>query len=137
MATANKFNQFVEDVAHKVHNLGTDQLVCALTAAASAPVATNSVLLNLTQISYTNLSSRNITTTSSSQTSGTYSLVLTDLVLTASGAVATFRYVVIYNDTPTAPADPLITWYDYGSDVTLATSETFTLDFGATTLTIA
>jgi hypothetical protein len=136
MATFNKINAFVENLSEGVHNLGSDQLVVALTAAANAPVATNTVLANLTEISYTNLSSRNITTSSSSQTTGTYSLVLTDLVLTASGAVGPFRYVAIYNDTPTSPADPLIGWYDYGSDVTLADGETFTVNFGATTITL-
>lgn len=132
MAAFNKFNAFVEHLAEKVHNLGADQLVIALTAAANAPVAGNSVLADLTQISYTNLSSRNVTTSSSSQTSGTYKLVLADLVLTASGAVATFRYVVLYNDTPTSPADPLVGWYDYGADLTLANGETFTIDFDGT-----
>lgn len=132
MATYNKINAFVENMAEGVHNLGTGQLVVALCAAANAPVASNSVLADLTQISYTNLSSRNITTSTSSQTSGTYNLVLTDLTLTASGAVATFRYVAIYNDTPTSPADPLICWYDHGSDVTLANGETFTIDFDGT-----
>jgi hypothetical protein len=132
MATYNKHNQFVEDVAEKVHNLGADALTIALTAAANAPVATNSVLANLTQISYTNLSSRVITISTSAQASGTYKLVLSDLVLTASGAVATFRYVDMYNDTPTSPADPLIAWWDYGGDVTLASGETFTIDFDAT-----
>lgn len=130
MATYNKFNQFVEDFMEKVHNFESDQLVVALTNAANAPVATNSVLADLTEIAYTNLSSRNITTTSSAHTTGTYKLTLTDLVLTASGgAVATFRYVVIYNDTPTSPADPLICWFDYGSDVDLADGETLTIDF--------
>lgn len=130
MAAYNKFNSFMEAVHEKVHNLGADQLVVALCAAANAPVATNTILANLTQISYTNLSSRNITTASSSQTSGTYKLVLTDLVLTASGAVATFRYVVIYNDTATN--DELICWFDHGSDVTLANGETYTIDFDGT-----
>lgn len=130
MASYNKFNAFVEDVAEKKHNLGSDTLTVALTAAANAPVATNSTLANLTQVSYTNLSSRAITTTSSSQSSGTYKLVLTDLVLTASGTVATFRYVVIYNDTATN--DELIAWYDYGANVTLENGDTFTLDFDAT-----
>jgi hypothetical protein len=87
---------------------------------------------NITQISYTNLSARDVLITSSSQTTGTYKLVLTDKVLTASGAVATFRMVEIFNDDPTSPADPLIAWYDYGSDVTLANGETFTIDFDAT-----
>jgi hypothetical protein len=129
MATFNKFQAFVEHLAEKVHNLGADALTYALCAAANAPVATNSVLADLTQIAYTNLSARVPTISSSAQTSGTYKLTLADLVLTASGgAVATFRYVVLYNDTPTSPADPLIGWYDYGSNVTLADTETFTID---------
>lgn len=133
MATYNKFNQFVEDVAEKVHNLGADALTIALTATANAPVATNSILGNLTQISYTNLSARVPTISTSAQSSGTYKLVLADLVLTASGgAVAAFRYIVLFNDTPTSPADPLIGWWDYGSALTLNDTETLTLDFDAT-----
>lgn len=125
MATFTKFQPFVEDLAEKVHNLGSDQLVVALSA--SAPTNTWQTLSQVTQISYTNLSSRNITTTSSSQTSGTYKLTLTDLTLTASGSVATFRYVIIYNDTATS--DNLIAYYDYGSDVILANGDTFTINF--------
>lgn len=128
MVAFQKFYSFVEAVAEKVHNLGSDQLVIALTAAANAPVASNTQLSNLTQIAYTNLSSRNVTTASSAQSSGTYKLTCNDLVLTASGgAVETFRYVVLYNDTATN--DELIGWYDYGSNVTLADGETFTINF--------
>jgi len=135
VATFSKFQPFVEAVAEKKHNLGSDQLVIALTN--TVPVNTNAVLTDITQISYTNLSSRNVTTSASAQTSGTYKLTLTDLVLTASGAVATFRYVVLYNDTATN--DDLIGWWDYGSAVTLANGETFTVDFDGTNgvLTIA
>lgn len=144
MATFNKLNGFVEHVAEGVHNLGSDQLVVALSntapGAESTPptgATTTCVLANVTQISYANLSSRNVTTSSSSQTSGTYSLVLTDLVLTASGAVGPFQYVYLYNDTPTSPADPLISYWDYGSAVTLANGETFTVDFASNVLTLA
>jgi hypothetical protein len=132
MATYTKFYQFVEDLAHGVHNLGSDQFVVALCNAANAPVATDETLSDLTVVAYTNLSSRNITTTSSGQTSGTYKLALADLVLTASGTVATFRYVVIVNDTPTSPADPLIGFYDYGGDVDLGSGDTFTINFDDT-----
>ena len=128
MATFNKFNSFTEAVCEKVHNLGSDTLKVALTN--SAPVASNTQLSNITEISYTNLSSRAITTSSSTQTSGTYKLVLNDLVLTASGAVGPFRYIVIYNDT--ASNDELIGWYDYGSSISLANTDTLTLDFDGT-----
>lgn len=138
MASFNKFNSFVEALAEKTHNLGSDTLTVALTAAANAPVATNTQLSNLTQVSYTNCSSRAVTTTSSAQTSGTYKLVLADLTLTASGGtVGPFRYVVLYNDTATN--DELIGWYDYGSDITLASGETLLIDFDGSNgvLTIA
>ena len=134
MASFNKFNAFVEDLAEKVHNLGTDALTVALTN--TAPTAANSVLADITQIAYTNLSARTLTTSSSAQSAGTSSLVIADKVLTASGgAVATFRYVVIYN--ATAAAGNLIGWYDYGAGVTLADGETFTIDFGANLFTLA
>ncbi len=138
MATFTKFNQFVEDLAKGVHNLSTGQLKVALTN--TAPVAGNSVYADLTSpLATTNLSGAtpfNVTTTSAEQVSGTLSLVLADLTLTATGAVGPYRYIVLYNDTPTSPADPLIGFYDYGSSVTMAAAETFLIDFAATTLTL-
>ncbi len=130
MATFVRPNSLSEAICEKVHNFGSDQLVAFLTTHANAPAAGNTQLSNITQISYSNLSSRNITTSSSAQSSGLYKLILTDLVLTASGAVATFRWVGIYNDTATN--DELVCWFDYGVDVTMASPETFTLDFDGT-----
>ena len=127
MAAYNKFNSFVANVANKKYNLGSDQLVVALCATANVPVATNVKLSDLTVIAYTNLSSRNITTTSSTQTSGTYSLILQDLTLTASGTVAPFQYVVIYDSAATN--FELIAWYDYGTPVTMNTNDQFVIDF--------
>jgi hypothetical protein len=145
MATFNKFNSFVEALAEKVHNLGSDALTIALTNGANAPVATNTQLSDLTQISYTNVvttpnASRVIGVTSSLQTSGTYKLILPDMTITATGgAIAPFRYVVIYNDTATN--DELIGWYEYpgGVDLTLASGESLLIDFDGSggVLTIA
>ena len=136
MAVFNKVNDFVEHIAEKVHNLGSDQLVIALSNTAPAsetsnPTADgNGVLANVTQISYTNLSTRNITTTSSAQTGGTYKLTLTDLTLTSSGgSTGPFRYIYIYNDATVAPTDALIGYYDYGSALTLNDAESLTIDF--------
>ena len=138
MATLTKINDFIEDVHHGVHDLETDQLVVALSNTAPAsetsnPTADgNGVLANVTQVAYTYCSTRNITTSSSGQTSGTYRLILTDLTLTASGgAIGPFRYVYIYNDTPTSPADALVCVFDYGSSITVNDGETFLIDFSA------
>lgn len=132
MATLNIVNSFKEAVAEKVHDLDSDQLKVVLTN--TAIVATNTQYTDITSpILGTNLSGAtpfNITTTSGAQSSGTYKLVLADLVLTATGSVGPFRYVGIYNDT--ASNKELIGWYDYGSSVTLAAAETFTIDFDPT-----
>lgn len=119
----------MENQAEKVFNLGSDTLKVLLTL--TAPVAGNSVKADLTEISAGNGYSAGGTATtisSSAQTSGTYKLVITDVVFTASGgAIANFRYAVLYDDTATN--DELIGFWDYGSTVTLASGETFTVDF--------
>jgi hypothetical protein len=96
-------------------------------------VATNTVKANITEIAagfgYTAGGTQAVIS-SSAQTSGTYKLVLNDVVFTASGgSMATFRYLVLYNDTATN--DELICWWDNGSSVTLASGESYTLDFSA------
>lgn len=125
-----KFNAFVEDLAEKIHNLGSDQIKVALSN--TLPVAATARLLaDIAEISYTNCSSRNVTTSSSSQTAGVYKLVLADLTLTAAGgSIAPFRYIVLYNDTPAGKN--LIGFYDYGSSLTLADTESLVIDFDAT-----
>jgi hypothetical protein len=132
MATFTKFNSFVEALAEKTHNLGSDTLTVALTN--TLPVNTNTVIANITQIAYTNIQNgtttgRNLTGVTSAQTSGSYKLDANDLVLTATGTVPTFRYVVLYNDTATN--DELIGWYDYGAAVDLLNGETFTITWDA------
>jgi hypothetical protein len=139
MATFTKFNSFVEALAEKTHNLGSDQLKIALTNTDPTAAVTNYAGLTA-PLATTNLSGAtpfNVTTSSSAQTSGTYKLVCADLVLTATGAVGPFRYVVLYNDT--AAADEVIGYYDYGSSISLANGETFTCDFDGSNgvLTIA
>ena len=140
MASFNKNHIFAENLGKAVHNFTSDatcSVTVYLTTNANAPVATNETLSQITQISYTNLSSRVVTGITWEHTTGTAHMTATDLVLTASGAVATFRWVGLYDDDPTSPADPLIGYYDYASDVTLASAETFTIDFSTDILTLA
>lgn len=139
MATFNKVNDWIEYNVEGA-NVGSDQFVIALSNTAPAsetsnPTADgNGVLANVTEITYTNLSSRNVTTASSAQTSGTHTVALTDLTLTASGgSVGPFRYVYLYDDT--LAGDPLVGYWDYGSSITLADTETFDIDFAASTFT--
>lgn len=140
MATYNKINDWVENEG-EVADLDADQFAVALSNTAPGSETTpptgdgDGVLANVTEISYTNLSSRNLTLASSAQASGTYTIDFNDLTLTASGgSVGPFRYVYIYDDTPTSPADPLVCYFDYGSSITLNDGETLDLNFNASGL---
>lgn len=132
MASFNKFNSFVEAIAEKKHDLGSDTLKVALTN--SAPAAGNTQLSDITQISAGNgytAGGTATSVTSSSQTSGTYKLVCGDVTFLASGgSIGPFRYAVLYNDTATN--DELIGYWDYGTNVTLTNGNSFIVDFDAT-----
>lgn len=138
MATFNKFQAFVEHLAEKVHNLGADTLKLYLTN--NAPSASlDSIKADLVGITEQNgYTEKTLTVSSSAQSGGTYTLTVTDpTAWTASGgSFGPFQYVVLYNDTPTSPADPLIGWWDYGSAVTVLAGETFDVGL-TTTLTIS
>ncbi len=129
MATSafNKFQDFSEQLARGVHDFDAHTFKVALTN--SAPVATNTVLANITQISAGNgyTTGGNTTTISISETTGTTTVSGTEVVFTATGAMAAFRYAVLYNDT--AASDELIGWFDYGSSISMTSGETFTIRF--------
>lgn len=130
MASYNKLNPFVENLAKKVFNLGSDTLKVALSN--SAPLATYDQLSQVTQISNGNGYTTGGTAasiTSAVQTSGLFKLILGNVVFTATGAVGPFQYAILYDDT--AGNDELIGWWDYGSAVTLANGDTFTVSFDA------
>lgn len=138
MAAGTKFNQLTEDWTKKVHNFSTDALKIMLTNV--APVAGNSVKADLTEIAAGNgytAGGTALAGVSSEQVAGVLTLVGTDVVFTAvTGPMATWRYAVLYNDTPASPLDPLICFWDRGAAVTLAVGESETLDIGTSILTI-
>lgn len=139
MATFNKFNIFVQDLANGVHNFTPstgDSLKVYLTNETPSASA-DALKADLAEISagsgYTS-GGNEATISSSLQTSGTYKLVLGDpATWVSTGTIGPFRYAVLYNDTTTMKTKPLIGWWDYGSSVTLANGETFAVDFDAGT----
>lgn len=142
MATFNKFQPFVENVAEKIFNLGSDSLRVALTN--TVPLTAQSVFdpggVHPPPAAANGYAAGGGTPaiSSSAQTAGTYKLVLADVVFTATaGGIGPFRYAILWDDT--AAADQLIGWWDYGSSITLASGETFTWDADPTNgiLTIA
>lgn len=132
MPTVTKFYSFVEAIHEKKHNLGSDTLKVLLTN--TAPSLSNTQKSDIsgelsTANGYTS-GGATVTVTSSAQSSGLYTLIATDVTWTASGgSIGPFRYAVFYNDTATN--DELIGYLDYGYSVTVASGQTFTLDFDA------
>jgi len=139
MAAYNKFETFVGDLGLKKHELNADLVKVYLTNATPSTSA-DSVLLDLADISAGNgyTAGGDDITNAYSEATGTGTMTAVDVTFTASGGtIGPFRYAVIYNDTQTAPADPLIAWWDHGSALTLNNGESFTVDFGASVFTIA
>lgn len=136
MAAYNKFQDYAEQLNKGVHNWSSHTFKAVLSN--TAPVATNTILTDITQISngggYTGGAGGGLLldTVTLTETSGTAKVTIADEVFTASGAsVGPLRYVPIYNDSATSPADALVCWFDYGSSITLADTESLTIDFDA------
>ena len=137
MASYNKFQDYAEQLNKAVHNWSSHTYKAVFSN--TAPSATNTMLADITPISngggYSGGAGGGVTLDSValSESSGTAKVTIADEVFTASGAsVGPLRYVPIYNDSATSPADALVCWYDYGSSITLLDTETFTIDFDGT-----
>lgn len=135
MAAFNKFNAFAAAMPNGGVNLSSDTVKIMLTN--SLPVATNT---QYSDISATEVASGNgyttggatVTLTSSTQSSGTYKYIASAAspTWTATGAMGSFRYAVIYDTTPTTKS--LIGWWDYGSTLSLTSTQTFTVALDGT-----
>lgn len=138
MASFVKYQKFVRDLGLGVHNLDTGALKILLSNTAPN-VSTHTVKADVTEISAGSGYSAGGTDITGvyAESAGVGTLTATDITFTASGgAIGPFRYAILYNDTPSSPADPLIGYYDYGSSITLADGESLTVDFGANVFTI-
>lgn len=114
-------------VGAKVHDFKHDQFRVALSVAASAPVATNKLLVDLTTVVWSKLSSSSISVTDFTNVGATASAIWANLTLTSSGDAPTFRYITVYNFT--AATQPLVGWVDYGSNVQLNNNDTLAITF--------
>lgn len=144
MATYTKYDVFIENLCNKIIDFFGNQDTYKAVIHTDAPVTTtDATVSDLTQIGGSNgyTTGGSDITFNSTRSGGTVTATATDVVWTASGGnlggSTTGRYISIYDDTPTSPADPLVCSYDYGSTFTIASGETLTLDFGASLATIA
>lgn len=135
MAALNFFNTFGYDLGRAVHNFSTPHVLKAILTN-TAPVATNAVRTDIAEIAagggYPGSGGLTLDGVTWSLNGSGGRLVITDEIMVASGAVPQWRYIVIYNDTPTSPADPLIGWFDYGAAVDMVSGDLLTIDFDGT-----
>src|SRR5882672_5801208 len=142
MATYTKYNTFVENLANKlIDAFGATDTWRAVIHTDAPTVATDNALSDLTEIGNSNgyTTGGGDISYNSTRSGGTVTSTATDFVWTASGGnlggSTTGRYVSIYDDT--SAANNLLCSFDYGATFTVATGETFTLDFGASLFTLA
>lgn len=144
MPAYNKFNQFVEDLAKKKHDVSADSLKIGLTN--TSPNAADTVVDTSTSPDTVKATSNAveiasgfgyveggtaITITTAAQAAGTFTLAGNQVVFTAAGgSIGALRYAYMYNNTGGAAATrPVIAWWDYGSSITLLDGETLTVKF--------
>lgn len=141
MATFNKFEALSEHLAEGVHQWQAAGHTLRVYLSNTTPdAAADAVKADLAEISGGNgyTSNGEDVQNDTSRSGGTTSLTGVDILWTGSGAgFGPFRYAVLYNDTPTSPADPLIGWWDYASSISVAASETFAVDFGSSIIQVA
>jgi hypothetical protein len=134
MATFNRFNSFSTELANGSHNFkATGGHTFKVMLTNSAPIAANSLKSDITEIAAGNgyIAGGETLAITRTNTSGTEKITVSgDIVWTGgASAMATFQYIVVYNDTQTSPLKPLVGWLNYGSAVILNPGETFTVDF--------
>jgi len=140
MATYNKFETFVGDLGLKLHDLNVDVFKVYAAATAAAPSASaDSIKADILEITAENGYPAGGTDISAtySEAGGVGTFAGSDVTWTAAaGSFGPLQFVVLYNDDQTAPVDPLVSWWDHGSSVTINDGESFTVDFGVNIFTI-
>ena len=137
MVAFTKYHTFVDEMSKAGHNLQTAVYKIALTNTAPTPLTdttwnTTTYPAPAAANGYPVGATHGATPTVSSATTSAYifKLVLADVVFTATaGGIGPFQYVILYN---TSASNKVVGYYNYGSAVILADTETFTVDFDPT-----
>jgi hypothetical protein len=138
MATFTRPDVFSLNLSNKVYDLDSDTFRWTLSNTAPVLASTN-LLSNITQIStgngYTQMTDGAgglVATMSALSSSGQTTTMAqsANVVLTATGAVGPFQYLILVDDTPTSPLNPVVGWLNHGSAVTMANTDTYTIPSG-------
>jgi hypothetical protein len=132
MAVFFKFQDFSEQLIRGIHDFDAHTFKVYLSNAAPS-ASLDAIKTDLAEIAAGNgyTAGGNATTITVAEVTGTTTVSGTEVVFTATGAVGPFQYAVLYNDT--SASDNLVGAWDYGSAISLANGETFTVKFSNTT----
>lgn len=125
--TFHKYNLGINYVCTAAINFASDAFNLVLSAA--LPSATSSIysVSNVGEISggngYTQGTGLPIVTPVFTPSGGISTLTGTVNPLTAAGPIGPFQYVILYDNT--AGAKPLLGWWDNGTPITMANTDTF------------
>jgi hypothetical protein len=140
MATLTLFDEFMRHLGEAKINLSTDAFRAILTNVAPDKAA-NTIKTDITEIAAgngyvaTGVALAGVSWAETGAGTGIWRFTATDISWTAAGgSIATHRYLVIYDDTPAAPLDPLVGYVDRGSTDIIADGNTRTWDIGASGL---
>ena len=129
MAAYNKYTSGV-DALVKAINAGTDAWKVALTNAVT--IADTTFTPGTSDLATGNgytAGGNSASINSSSTSGGVFKLVLNSpTTWTASGAVGPFRFAILWDSTTSTP----IGYWDYGSSISLASGDTFTVTLDGT-----
>lgn len=122
MATGTYFDDYANQLGRSTHDLATDELKLALSNTAP-DTALDTVFADITEIAAGNgytAGGFTLANKTYDATSGVVTIDGDDLQMDALGGdVGPFRYVFLYNNTPTTPLKPLIRSFDIGEMVTV------------------
>ena len=140
MATYNKFYDFVEQLASAKHDLTASGHVLKVYLSNTQPTSGMTTKGDCGEITATMgyPTGGSDITNAVSESNGTLTMTGADVTFTATGgSFGPFRYAIVYNSTQTTPSSPLVCWWDYASSISCNAGETFTVDFGASVLTLS
>jgi len=139
VAAFNKFQDFIEQLGKGVHHLHAAGDMFKVFLTNEQPLVTDTVKADMVEISAGNgyTAGGEDVQNDYTETGGTGTCTGVDITWTAAGGtIGPFRFCVLYNDTATSPTDPLVAWWDYGSQITLQSGEQFKFDIGASLFTL-
>ncbi len=137
-ATFNKFQTFMLQVGQGAHQMHAAGHAYKAYLSNEQPLVTDDVVADIAEVAnVANETNHGVggadVENDWGETSGQGIMTGVDKVYEAAGGqVGPFQFVVLYNVTGTL----LVGWWDYGSAITLEIGETFTLDIGASILTL-